>query len=363
MPRAYGRRMTRPGGRVPPRDGTISLVTSRSASAQHLRDLAVLRRVRDRIDREYAQPLDVESLARGAHMSAGHLSRQFRLAFGESPYSYLMTRRIERAMALLRRGDLSVTEICFDVGCPSWAPSALASPSWSGCRPVPTGASSRVRWPGCRRAWRNRSPDRSGIEKRHRGVIRSMTAMDLTIYQTLLPHEDPGRVPDLLSRHARLRGPQRRQIRRVALDHGRAPDQPGTSIVLYPPAATPGITDDERRTIAEMTAKGPSPASTRLLKDLDGAFERLQVGEPRSIRTIRPTTSLRCAAPTTSKGNLTASRRCVTPADLGLACHPCRCCLDHSGTEGQPDRSGIEKRRPAEPDRSGIEKRHSPSHK
>ena len=94
-------------------------MTSRSASAQHLRDLAVLRRVRDRIDREYAQPLDVEALARGAHMSAGHLSRQFRLAFGESPYSYLMTRRIERAMALLRRGDLSVTEICFDVGCSS----------------------------------------------------------------------------------------------------------------------------------------------------------------------------------------------------------------------------------------------------
>jgi len=78
---------------------------------QHLRDLARLRRVRDRIDREYAQPLDVEALARGAHMSAGHLSRQFRRAYGESPYSYLMTRRIERAMALLRRGDLSVTEL------------------------------------------------------------------------------------------------------------------------------------------------------------------------------------------------------------------------------------------------------------
>ena len=94
-------------------------MTSRPAAAQHLRDLARLRRVRDRIDREYAQPLDVEALARGAHMSAGHLSRQFRLAFGESPYSYLMTRRIERAMALLRRGDLSVTEVCFEVGCSS----------------------------------------------------------------------------------------------------------------------------------------------------------------------------------------------------------------------------------------------------
>ena len=94
-------------------------MTSTSDAAQHLRDLTWLRRVRDRIDREYAQPLDVEALARGAHMSAGHLSRQFRLAYGESPYSYLMTRRIERAMALLRRGDLSVTEVCFTVGCSS----------------------------------------------------------------------------------------------------------------------------------------------------------------------------------------------------------------------------------------------------
>ena len=94
-------------------------MTSGHADSQHLRDLARLRRVRDRIDREYAQPLDVEALARGAHMSAGHLSRQFRIAYGESPYGYLMTRRIERAMALLRRGDLSVTEVCFAVGCSS----------------------------------------------------------------------------------------------------------------------------------------------------------------------------------------------------------------------------------------------------
>ncbi len=97
----------------------MSNVTSRTATAQHLRDLAQLRRVRDRIDREYAQPLDVEALARGAHMSAGHLSREFRLAYGESPYAYVMTRRIERAMALLRRGDLSVTDVCFAVGCSS----------------------------------------------------------------------------------------------------------------------------------------------------------------------------------------------------------------------------------------------------
>ena len=94
-------------------------MSSTPSEAQRLNDLVRLRRVRDRIDREYAQPLDVEALARGAHMSAGHLSRQFRLAYGESPYSYLMTRRIERAMAMLRHGDLSVTEVCFAVGCQS----------------------------------------------------------------------------------------------------------------------------------------------------------------------------------------------------------------------------------------------------
>jgi AraC-like DNA-binding protein len=94
-------------------------VAGRSTEDQHLRDLARLRRVRDRIDREYARPLNVEALARDANVSAGHLSRQFKIAYGESPYSYLMTRRIERAMALLRRGDLSVTEVCFAVGCSS----------------------------------------------------------------------------------------------------------------------------------------------------------------------------------------------------------------------------------------------------
>ena len=90
-----------------------------SAETQRLRDLALLRRVRDRIDREYAEPLDVEALARGVNLSAGHLSREFRRAYGEPPYSYLMTRRIERAKTLLRRGDLSVTDVCFEVGCSS----------------------------------------------------------------------------------------------------------------------------------------------------------------------------------------------------------------------------------------------------
>ncbi len=82
-------------------------------------DLVRLRRAKDRMDREYAQPLDVAALARTALMSPGHFSRSFRAAYGETPYSYLMTRRIERAKALLRRGDLTVTEVCFEVGCTS----------------------------------------------------------------------------------------------------------------------------------------------------------------------------------------------------------------------------------------------------
>lgn len=81
--------------------------------------LTLLRQVRDRMDREHAQPLDVPALAAGVHLSAGYLSREFKRAYGESPYSYLMTRRIERAMTLLRTTDRSVTEICFAVGCSS----------------------------------------------------------------------------------------------------------------------------------------------------------------------------------------------------------------------------------------------------
>ncbi len=96
-------------------DAVGGTATTSSADAR-LRDLALLRRVRDRIDREFAQPLDVEGLAVGVHMSAGHLSRQFRGAYGESVYQYLMTRRIERAMALLLIGELRVTDVCFEVG-------------------------------------------------------------------------------------------------------------------------------------------------------------------------------------------------------------------------------------------------------
>ncbi|MFJ5156730.1 helix-turn-helix transcriptional regulator [Streptomyces sp. NPDC088353] len=94
-------------------------------AAQRLLDLARLRRVRDRIDREFTRPLDVEALARDAGIPPGQLSKQFRDAYGHSPYAYLTARRVERAMALLRHGDHSLTELCRAVGCPS--PAALGT--------------------------------------------------------------------------------------------------------------------------------------------------------------------------------------------------------------------------------------------
>ncbi len=90
-----------------------------TVTPEELANLAHLRRARDLMDREYARPLDVAALARAALMSTAHFSRQFRATYGETPYAYLMTRRIERAKALLRRGDLSVTEVCLEVGCTS----------------------------------------------------------------------------------------------------------------------------------------------------------------------------------------------------------------------------------------------------
>jgi AraC-like DNA-binding protein len=100
------------------------------------------------MDRAYDQPLDVEALARGVHMSAGHLSREFRRAYGESPYAYLMTRRIERAMALLRRGDLSVTDVCFEVGCSSLGTFSSRFKAWVGVTPSVYRSESARAWDG-----------------------------------------------------------------------------------------------------------------------------------------------------------------------------------------------------------------------
>jgi transcriptional regulator GlxA family with amidase domain len=104
---------------LPPATAAPGAVTLACVTPEKLADLARLRRVRDLMDREYARPLDVPALARAALMSPAHFSRQFRAAYGETPYAYLMTRRVERAKALLRLGELSVTDVCLAVGCTS----------------------------------------------------------------------------------------------------------------------------------------------------------------------------------------------------------------------------------------------------
>ena len=119
---------------------------------EQLANLAHLRRARDLMDREYARPLDVAELARAALMSSAHFSRQFRAAYGETPYSYLMTRRIERAKALLRQGDLSVTEVCLAVGCTSLGSFSARFTQLTGETPTAYRARDHgelVRVPGC----------------------------------------------------------------------------------------------------------------------------------------------------------------------------------------------------------------------
>lgn len=181
---------------------------------QRLRDLDRPRRVRDRIDREYAQPLDVEALARGVHMSAGHLGRRFRLAYGQPPYAYLTSRGIERPVALLRRGDLSVTEVCSAVGCSSLGTFSARFTELVG---VP---------PSVYREW------------------AALARADL---------------PSCIARQ--VIGP---------------PGQPDTSIVLHPPAVDPGITEDERRTIRDMMAKGTYGGIILATGDLDATFRHLE---------------------------------------------------------------------------------------
>ena len=247
---------------------------------QHLRDLARLRRVRDRIDREYAQPLDVEALARDANMSAGHLSRQFKIAYGESPYSYLMTRRIERAMALLRRGDLSVTEICFAVGCSSLGTFSTRFTELVGVSPS-TYRDQTAHVDSGTPVVHGEAGDQTGQESRsaRRHAAPSVTAMDITIHSSMLPHDDPEAslafYRDILGFEVRL-DVGKGKMRWITVG---PPNQPGTSIVFTPPAANPSISDDERRTIAEMMAKGTYAMIVLATKDLDGIFDRLQASD------------------------------------------------------------------------------------
>jgi AraC-like DNA-binding protein len=138
---------------------------------ERIDELAVLRGIRDRIDRHYAEPFDLPAMARMANMSEGHFSRRFRAAFGETPHGYLMTRRIERAMLLLRAGGLSVTEVCFAVGFSSLGSFSTRFTQLVGCSPSAYRAADHSEvhaLPGCvaRIATRPlRAPDPSGTEK------------------------------------------------------------------------------------------------------------------------------------------------------------------------------------------------------
>jgi AraC-like DNA-binding protein len=152
---------------------------------EELANLAHLRRARDLIDREYARPLDVAALARAALMSPAHFSRQFRATYGETPYAYLMTRRIERAKALLRRGDLSVTEVCMAVGCMSLGSFSTRFAELVGETPTAYRARDHralARVPGClardlTRPSRKTEQDRTGakIEQARRAARQSGT--------------------------------------------------------------------------------------------------------------------------------------------------------------------------------------------
>ncbi len=259
-------------------------MTSTPAAEQHLRDLPLLRQVRDRMDREYAQPLDVEALARGVHMSAGHLSRQFKQAYGESPYSYLMTRRIERAMALLRRGDLSVTEVCFAVGCQSLGTFSTRFTELVG---VPPSVYMRESTGGDRgdavvrgqAGHQTGQANRSGIEKRSRRAPPSVLAMDITIYSAFLPHDDRDAA---VAFYCDTLGFELRNDVGYNGMHWLTvgpPNQPGRQHRALPAGRRPGHHRRGAPHAHRDDGQGHLAMLTLATDDLDGLFEKLQASD------------------------------------------------------------------------------------
>lgn len=242
---------------------------------QELDDLVRLRRARDRMDRDYAEPLDVAALARDALMSSGHFSRSFRAAFGETPYSYLMTRRIERAKALLRRGDLTVTEVCFAVGCTSLGSFSTRftelvgeNPSSYRARDHEDGAAV----PACIAKIHTR-PVRNGEAGAAPG--RSLGGMDIRLSQCFIAVDDHDKAiafyRDVLGLEVRndvgFEG-----MRWVTVG---APSQPDVNIVLEPPLADPNASSADRQAMAELMAKGLLRGVIFATDDCDAAFERV----------------------------------------------------------------------------------------
>ena len=225
-------------------------MTAPPTAADRLADLARLRRVRDRIDREYAQPLDVEALARGAHMSAGHLSREFSRAYGESPYSLpddpahragdgaAAPGRPQRHRGVLRRRLLVAGDVQHPVH-RAGRRAAERLPTRGSAAP-PTGMPSCV-------AKRVTRPVRNREAPRRRAAP-SVTSMDISIHASFLPHDDADAVAGLLPRHRSASSCATTSATTACAGSPSArPSSPDTSIVLHPPGADPGITDDERQ--------------------------------------------------------------------------------------------------------------------
>ena len=237
-------------------------------------------------------------------MSAGHLSRQFKAAYGESPYSYLMTRRIERAMALLRRGDLSVTEVCFAVGCQSLGTFSTRFTELVGVPPSVyrerEAAATRTAVSAKRRqcGHRNRSTRPIGQESRSpvAGAATSVSAMDITIHTSFLPHTDPDAVAGVLPRHPRLRGPHGRGLRGHALDH-RRPAGPARHRDRAAPAG---------RRARPHRGRGADAARA------DGQGQLLRRSTWPPTTSTRPSPSSRPAAPRSSRSRPTSRTACAT---------------------------------------------------
>ena len=250
-------------------------------------------------------------------MSAGHLSRQFKAAYGEPPYSYLMTRRIERAMALLRRGDLSVTEVCFTVGCSSLGTFTTRFTELVGVSPGTYRQQQAGRGSG-NPVMCGEAGDQTDQESRRTGRVAgaSVAAMDISIHSSFLPHDDPEAAlafyRDALGFEVRLdvgyEGMRWITVGPVG--------QPSTAIVLHPPAVDPGITDEERRTIVEMMAKGTYGGVNLATADLDDTFDRLQSSGVEVVQEpIDQPYGIRDCAVRDPAGNLIRIQQLVPPGE------------------------------------------------
>ena len=241
---------------------------------EELANLAHLRRARDLMDREYARPLDVPALAQAALMSPAHFSRQFRAAYGETPYNYLMTRRIERAKALLRRGDLSVTDVCMAVGCTSLGSFSSRFTEIVGETPTAYRArdhSAAATVPACVAKIHTRP---SRIREATAPVVRSVAGMDISLGHCFITVHD---ADEALTFYRDALGLDVRND--VASEAGRwvtlsPPSQPDVEIVLSTPQS--GRSPAGQRCSARAAHQGLAARRPVPYADLDTTFEKVR---------------------------------------------------------------------------------------